>query len=68
MDYENLEYKLVEFLEKSLKKTKQKNFIIGISGGLDSAVVSVLCSKIKNAKTLGVIMPTKFRRCDFALR
>ncbi|MBO7369442.1 MAG: NAD+ synthase [Campylobacter sp.] len=60
MDYKNLEYKLVEFLEKSLKKTKQKNFIIGISGGLDSAVVSALCSKIKNAKTLGVIMSTKY--------
>lgn len=60
MDYKNLEYKLVEFLEKSLKKTKQKNFIIGISGGLDSAVVSALCSKIKNAQTLGVIMPTKY--------
>ena len=60
MDYKNLEYKLVEFLEKSLKKTKQKNFIIGISGGLDSAVVSALCAKVKGAKTLGVIMPTKF--------
>ena len=60
MDYKNLEYKLVEFLEKSLKKTKQKNFVIGISGGLDSAVVSALCSKIKYAKTLGLVLPTKF--------
>ena len=60
MDYENLEKKLVEFLEKSLKKTGQKNFIIGISGGLDSAVVSALCTKVKGAKTLGVILPTKF--------
>ena len=60
MNFENLEKELLNFLELSLKKTKQKNFIIGISGGLDSAVVSTLCSKIKNAKTLGLMLPTKF--------
>lgn len=60
MNFANLEKELLVFLESSLKKTKQKNFIIGISGGLDSAVVSALCTKVKGAKTLGVIMPTKF--------
>ena len=60
MNFANLEKELLVFLESSLKKTKQKNFIVGISGGLDSAVVSALCAKVKGAKTLGVIMPTKF--------
>ena len=60
MNYENLEKELLKFLENSLKKTNQKNFIIGISGGLDSAVVSALCAKIASAKTLGVILPTKY--------
>ena len=60
MNFKNLENELLIFLEKSLKKTGQKNFIIGISGGLDSAVVSALCAKVKGTKTLGVIMPTKY--------
>ena len=33
------------------------NFVVGISGGIDSAVVAVLCSAVK--KTYGVMLPCK---------
>lgn len=56
MDFTNLEKDLLIFLEKNLKATGRKNFILGVSGGLDSAVVSVLCKKV--APTYAKIMPT----------
>lgn len=59
MNYENLEQELLKFLQQNLKKTGAENFVIGISGGLDSAVVSALCAKIKPQNTLGLILPSK---------
>ena len=56
MDFTNLEKDLLIFLDKNLKATGRKNFILGVSGGLDSAVVSVLCKKV--APTYAKIMPT----------
>ncbi|NLK66277.1 MAG: NAD+ synthase [Campylobacteraceae bacterium] len=55
MIFENLERDLLEFLEENLKKTGKRNFIVGLSGGLDSAVVTALCSEV--AKTYAIIMP-----------
>ena len=56
MDFKNLEKDLLIFLDENLKVTGRKNFILGVSGGLDSAVVSVLCKKV--APTYAKIMPT----------
>lgn len=36
---------IVEWLSEYVKNSHQKGFILGISGGLDSAVVSALCAK-----------------------
>ncbi|WP_297576423.1 NAD(+) synthase [uncultured Campylobacter sp.] len=57
MDYINLEKTILTFLKKELKKTPCSGFVVGISGGLDSAVVSALCSKV--AKTTGYILYNK---------
>lgn len=56
MDFKNLENNLLNFLETNLKATSRKSFILGLSGGLDSAVVSTLCQKV--APTYAKIMPT----------
>ncbi|MSN97085.1 NAD+ synthase [Campylobacter sp. FMV-PI01] len=57
MNFQRLKANLLNFLKQNLEKTGRNNFIIGISGGLDSAVVSALCSEISN--TYGLILPTK---------
>jgi NAD+ synthase len=36
---------LVTFLQKSVKDAKAKGVILGISGGIDSAVVALLAKK-----------------------
>ncbi|MCI6989737.1 MAG: NAD(+) synthase [Campylobacter sp.] len=57
MDFKKLEEKLIEFLQSKQREIGVDCFIVGISGGLDSAVVSALCAK-SDIKTYGYILPT----------
>lgn len=48
------------FLEKYLKKAKKKKFVMGLSGGIDSAVVAgVVCMTVGVDKLLVLKMPYK---------
>ena len=51
---------LVAFLKDEVEKTGLKNVVIGLSGGLDSAVVAVLAHKAFGEKLLCVKMPSQF--------
>lgn len=55
---ESLKQKLIDFLNTQLKLTSRKTFVLGLSGGLDSAVVLALCSFIKNSTTKAYMLPT----------
>lgn len=48
---------LVGWLKRQLEASGLKGFVVGLSGGIDSAVVAVLCKKACPENTLGVIMP-----------
>jgi len=53
--------KEVEFIKDIVHKSKAKGIIIGISGGIDSAVVAYLCVKaIRKEKVCGLILPSQF--------
>lgn len=45
INYSNVENHIVQWLGDYLKTSNQKGFVIGVSGGVDSAVVSTLCAK-----------------------
>ena len=45
MDPKNIENHIVSWLTSYLKKSGLKGFVIGVSGGVDSAVTSTLCAK-----------------------
>jgi len=45
MQTEKIIEHIVNWMSEYLKNSKQKGFVIGISGGVDSAVVSTLCAK-----------------------
>lgn len=45
MQTEKIVNHIVNWLTDYLEKSKQKGFVIGISGGIDSAVVSTLCAQ-----------------------
>ncbi|CUU69529.1 NAD+ synthase [Campylobacter hyointestinalis subsp. hyointestinalis] len=57
IDFKSLENKLLNFLTNYLETSYAKGFTIGVSGGLDSAIVATLCSKI--APTYAILLPTK---------
>ena len=54
---EELYIKLVAWLKEYAKKANVKGAVFGMSGGLDSAVVSVLCKKAYGDNALGLNMP-----------
>ena len=58
-NYSQISLKLTEFLESYLEKSGAKGFVLGISGGLDSAVVAALCART-GFETHALLMPTKY--------
>ena len=49
--------RIKNWLRKKLDESGCEGFVIGLSGGIDSAVVSVLCKEVAFNNTLGIIMP-----------
>lgn len=49
--------KIILWLKKMLEKAEAEGFVVGISGGIDSAVTAALCKRVCPDHTLGVIMP-----------
>ncbi|WP_339029431.1 NAD(+) synthase [Spiroplasma endosymbiont of Cantharis nigra] len=60
---EYLDY-LVNWLQQEVKKANQKGVIVGISGGIDSAVVAALAKKAFPDDYLTVWMPCKSSELD----
>ena len=62
MDFQKLERKICEFINTCVDNAKAKGVVIGLSGGLDSALVATLCQKAFADGQKGVfalIMPTQ---------
>jgi len=57
MDMDLLVQKLVSWTREQVLAAGCKGLVLGLSGGLDSSVLAVLCHRAFPQKTLGVIMP-----------
>lgn len=53
-----VEQYLLAFLKNEVEKTGLKHVIVGLSGGIDSAVVAILCQKAFGKKLHCVLMPS----------
>jgi len=60
MNWKNIKEQLTEFLKKEVSNTGLEKVVVGISGGLDSAVVAVLCKEVFGDNMHGVLMPSKY--------
>ena len=56
MDFNKVDSYIVSWLSDYLNKSYLNGFVVGVSGGVDSAVTSTLCAKT-NKKTLVLNMP-----------
>ena len=57
MDWAQLAGKLVLWQREQVASAGSKGVVIGMSGGLDSSVVAVLCQRAFPKNCLGVLMP-----------
>ena len=56
-DYQNIQNKIETFLVQETSQRGASGVIFGLSGGIDSAVIAVLCAKSLEGKILALIMP-----------
>ena len=57
MNTEQIAEKLVRWIKENVQSADCKGTVLGMSGGIDSAVLAVLCQRAFPKNTLGVIMP-----------
>jgi len=57
---EKLSHSLENFIKEYMEKLEREGVILGLSGGIDSAVVAALCKRaVGSERTLALIMPEK---------
>lgn len=58
MNFENIKVQMVSFLQEEVARTGLQKVVVGISGGLDSAIVAVLCKEAFGNNFHGVLLPS----------
>ncbi|MBS4240653.1 NAD+ synthase [Campylobacter vulpis] len=59
MDCEKILTKIQSFIQERVTKAKAKGVILGLSGGIDSALVATLCKRALKDEVFALLMPTK---------
>jgi len=60
MNWENIKAQMKSFLREEVSNIGLEKVVVGISGGLDSAIVSVLCKEVFGENFSAVMMPSHF--------
>jgi NAD+ synthase len=63
---EELARKLTSWIGEQVKAADAKGVVVGMSGGLDSSVVAVLCKRALPRNTLGVLLPCYSSEIDLS--
>jgi len=64
MNVGELAEKLVSWTRETVLASRRKGVVLGLSGGVDSSVVAVLCQRAFPQSTLGLLMPCYSRQED----
>ncbi len=57
MDSKNLSLAIVDWLREKVRSAGARGLVVGLSGGIDSAVTAALCQRAFPEEVLGVLMP-----------
>ncbi|WP_200414150.1 NAD+ synthase [Arcobacter sp. FWKO B] len=60
MNWEVIKQNLIEFLQTEVKKAGKSGAVVGLSGGLDSAVVAILCKEAFGENVHCVMLPSHY--------
>ncbi|EMY2840483.1 NAD+ synthase [Campylobacter coli] len=60
MNCEKISQTLCEFIQHKVKDSGLNGVVLGLSGGIDSALVATLCKKALGENVFALLMPTKF--------
>ncbi|MEA3354252.1 MAG: NAD+ synthase [Campylobacterota bacterium] len=60
MNFENIKHQMIKFLQDEVAATGLKKVVLGLSGGLDSAVVAVLCKEAFGDNLHTVMLPSQY--------
>ena len=66
MNWQNIKDQMTTFLKDEVKKTGLSKVVVGLSGGLDSAIVAVLCKEVFGDNLSVVLMPSHMSSDDSA--
>lgn len=60
MNHQSIKEQMIAFLKDEADKIGVKDVVVGISGGLDSAIVAILCQEVFRENMHGVLLPSQY--------
>ncbi len=64
LDYDKVETKIINWIKEKVQEAGMEGAVVGLSGGIDSAVTSLLCQKAFPNHFLAVILPCNSQQQD----
>ncbi|EDO9711166.1 TPA: NAD+ synthase [Campylobacter jejuni] len=59
MDWQKITEKMCDFIQEKVKNSKSQGVVLGLSGGIDSALVATLCKRALKENVFALLMPTQ---------
>lgn len=59
MDWQKIIEKMCDFIQEKVKNSQSQGVVLGLSGGIDSALVATLCKRALKENVFALLMPTQ---------
>ncbi|EAJ7524069.1 NAD+ synthase [Campylobacter jejuni] len=59
MDWQKITEKMCDFIQEKVKNSQSQGVVLGLSGGIDSALVATLCKRVLKENVFALLMPTQ---------